>query len=48
MQLRKELLADAVEVNGIKTIRYEGSLTADQAKTLAFQIRNLQNTQLFL
>jgi len=47
MQLRKELLADAVEVNGIKTIRYEGSLTADQAKTLAFQIRNLQNTQLF-
>ncbi len=47
MQLRNELLANAVEMNGIKTISYEGSLTADQAKTLAFQIRNQQDTQLF-
>ncbi len=47
MQLRDKLLANAEEVNGVKTISYEGSLTADQAKTLAFQIRNQQNTQLF-
>jgi len=47
MQLRDELLQKAVEVNGVKTIRFEGTLTADQAKTLAFQIRNIQETNLF-
>jgi len=31
----------------VKTIRFEGTLTADQAKTLAFQIRNIQETNLF-
>ncbi len=47
MQLRDDLLQNATVVNGIKTVRYEGSLTADQAKTLAFQIRNMQNNNLY-
>lgn len=46
MQLRDDLLQKATIVNGIKTVRYEGSLTTDQAKTLAFQIRNIQQTNL--
>lgn len=46
MQLRDDLLQKATEVNNIKIVRYEGSLTADQAKTLAFQIRNIQNNNL--
>lgn len=46
MQLRDDLLQKATIVNGIKTVCYEGSLTADQAKTLAFQIRNMQNNNL--
>ncbi|MDD2995389.1 MAG: alanine--tRNA ligase [Paludibacter sp.] len=47
MTLRDSLLADAQVVNAVKVIRYEGALTADQAKTLAFQIRNVQNEKLF-
>ncbi len=47
MTLRDSLLADAQVVNGVKVIRYEGALTADQVKTLAFQIRNVQNEKLF-
>lgn len=47
MQLRDNLLATASDVNGIKLIRYEGNLTADQAKTLAFQIRNVQSEKLY-
>ena len=46
MQLRDDLLQKATEINGIKTVCYEGSLTTDQAKTLAFQIRNIQQTNL--
>ena len=47
MTLRDSLLADAQVVNAVKVIRYEGALTADQVKTLAFQIRNVQNEKLF-
>lgn len=47
MMLRDSLLADASVVNGVKVIRYEGALTADQVKTLAFQIRNVQNEKLY-
>ena len=41
MTLRDKLLAEAQEVNAVKIVRYEGSLTADQVKTLAFQMRNI-------
>ena len=47
MMLRDTLLADASVVNGVKVIRYEGALTADQVKTLAFQIRNVQSEKLY-
>ena len=47
MTLRDQLLSEAKEINSIKTIRYQGTLTADQAKTLAFQIRNIQSDKLF-
>jgi len=47
MSLRTDLLANATDVNGVKVIRYEGTLTADQVKTLAFQIRNIQAENLF-
>ena len=47
MMLRDTLLADASVVNGVKVIRYEGALTADQVKTLAFQIRNVQSENLY-
>ena len=47
MSLRNTLLAEATEVNGTKVISYEGTLNADQVKTLAFQIRNLQAEKLF-
>lgn len=47
MKLRDELLANAKEQSGIKVISYQGALTADQVKTLAFQIRNVQATKLF-
>jgi alanyl-tRNA synthetase len=47
MMLRDSLLADASVVNGVKVIRYEGALTADQVKTLAFQIRNVQSEKLY-
>ncbi len=33
--------------NGRKEICFEGSLNADQVKTLAFQIRNIQTEKLF-
>jgi len=47
MSLRTELLAGATDVNGVKVISYQGILTADQVKTLAFQIRNIQTEKLF-
>ena len=47
MTLRDKLLAEATVVKGFKVIQYEGSLTADQTKTLAFQIRNVQAEKLF-
>ena len=47
MILRDRLVSNAVEKNGIKVIRYDGILNADQVKTLAFQIRNLQPEKLF-
>ena len=47
LQLRDRLMAEAKITNGIHVVRYEGNLTADQAKTLAFQIKNLQNENLF-
>ena len=47
MTLRNQLLADAKEQNGVKVISYQGALTADQVKTLAFQIRNVQAEKLF-
>lgn len=52
MILRDQLLSQAKEikasmVNEVKVIRFEGSLSADQVKTLAFQIRNIQNKGLF-
>lgn len=53
MQLRDQLLSSNFllkVVNGIddvKVIKFEGQLTADQVKTLAFQIRNQQSEKLF-
>ena len=47
MHLRDLLLSEAKEINGIKIIKYQGYLTADQVKTLAFQIRNIQPEKLF-
>ena len=47
MSLRDKLLAEATVVKGFKVIKYEGTLTADQTKTLAFQIRNVQAEKLF-
>ena len=47
MTLRDKLLAEATDVKGFKVVKYEGSLTADQTKTLAFQIRNVQAEKLF-
>ena len=45
--LRDQLIANAVEMNGVKVIQFEGTLTPDQVKTLAFQIRNIQTEKLF-
>jgi len=47
MSLRNSLLAEATDMNGTKVISYEGTLNADQVKTLAFQIRNVQAEKLF-
>lgn len=47
MTLRNDLLAGAADKNGVKVISYEGTLNADQVKTLAFQIRNLVSEKLF-
>ncbi len=47
MALRDKLNAEAKEINGIKVIRFEGSLPAEQVKTLAFQIRNVHPEKLF-
>ncbi len=52
LQLRDQLLSQAKTlqaklINDIKVIQFEGSLNADQVKTLAFQIRNIQNDKLF-
>jgi alanyl-tRNA synthetase len=46
LQLRDELLQNAIDINGMQVIRYEGTLTADEAKTLAFQIRNIKSSNL--
>src|SRR5690606_35740631 len=46
VQLRNELLASSTETNGIKVIVYQGALDTDQAKSLAFQLRNAQPNQL--
>ena len=51
--LRDKLLAEVIEVKevreikDVKVISYQGTLTADQVKTLAFQIRNMQPEKLF-
>ena len=52
LQLRDQLISKAGEQktnmdNDVKVIRFEGDLSADQVKTLAFQIRNIQNKGLF-
>jgi alanyl-tRNA synthetase len=47
MAMRDKLSAEAKDINGIKVIRFEGSLPADQVKTLAFQIRNIHPEKLF-
>jgi len=52
MALRDQLLKQAQLINTgianeVKVIRFEGTLSADQVKTLAFQIRNVQNQGLF-
>lgn len=52
IQLRDQLISQAKTiqaqmVNGVKVIQFQGNLTADQVKTLAFQIRNIQNEKLF-
>jgi len=47
ISLRNELLTNGAVVNGVKVISYQGTLTADQVKTLAFQIRNVQSEKLF-
>ena len=47
MLLRDELLKNASLVNGTKLIQYEGDLSTDQVKTLAFQLRNVQNVNLY-
>ncbi len=46
MQLRDELISQIQEINGKKLIRFEGKLTADQTKSVAFQIRNIENSNL--
>jgi len=47
LALRDKLNAEAKEINGIKVIRFEGNLPAEQVKTLAFQIRNIHPEKLF-
>jgi len=47
MSLRDQLLAGAKTQNGVTVISYQGTLNADQVKTLAFQIRNVQAEKLF-
>ncbi|HLP04564.1 MAG TPA: alanine--tRNA ligase [Paludibacter sp.] len=47
MSLRDQLLSGATEVRGVKVIKYEGNLSPDQVKTLAFQVRNIQPEKLF-
>jgi len=53
MTLRNQLLSDVSEVrevkgvSEVKVISYQGTLNADQVKTLAFQIRNIQPEKLF-
>ncbi len=45
--LRDKLHAEATEINGVKVISFEGSLPAEQVKTLAFQLRNIHPEKLF-
>jgi alanyl-tRNA synthetase len=53
MTLRDKLISEVKEVKevrgikDVKIITFRGNLTADQIKTLAFQIRNIQNEKLF-
>jgi alanyl-tRNA synthetase len=45
--LRDELIKNASIKDGVSIIRFEGNLSADQVKTLAFQIRNVKSEKLF-
>ena len=47
MAMRDKLSAEAKEINGVKVIRFEGTLAPDQIKTLAFQLRNIHSEKLF-
>jgi len=47
MSLRDKLIAEAILINGIKTISYQSDLSTDTIKTLAFQIRNIVTEKLF-
>lgn len=48
MEMRDKLLKEAQEVNGIKEIRLKTTLPTDAIKTLAFQIKNIQNEKLLV
>ena len=45
--LRDKLIAQAVEVKGIKVIQLQSDLSSDAIKTLAFQIRNIISEKLY-
>jgi alanyl-tRNA synthetase len=45
--LRDKLIAQAVEVKGIKVIQLQSDLSSDAIKTLAFQIRNILSEKLY-
>ena len=45
--LRDKLIAQAVEVQGIKVIQHQSDLSSDAIKTLAFQIRNIISEKLY-
>jgi alanyl-tRNA synthetase len=47
INLRDILIEEAVEINGIKTIRVDAELPVEAVKTLAFQIRNVVSEKLF-
>ncbi len=43
--LKKELIAKAVERNGVKVIAFRGEASVDAIKDLAFQIKGESNTE---